>query len=146
MEYLNLNIYNQGQLSGPTCKSQQLNMTLILNKKYIYRLLHRASNLSKSQEYNIIIYQDFVIKLVGPKTECIYHLLQLKNWEHKHIIYQGFIIKFDRKLKIITHRTKDYCTGSTAPGRKMKLNKLNHCLSSPGLGSKRDDQLLVYNE
>ena len=78
----------------------------MLNKKYVYHLLHRASDLSKSQEYNIIIYQDFVTKLVGAKTEYIYCLLWLKNQEHKHIIYQGFIIKFDRKLKIITYRTK----------------------------------------
>ena len=69
MEYLNLNIYNQGQLSGPTCKSQQLSMTLTLNKNYVYRLLHRASDLSKCQEYNIIIYQDFIIKLVGAEKK-----------------------------------------------------------------------------
>ena len=43
------------------------------------------------------------------------------------------------KLKIITYKTKNHHTGSVGPGRKMKLNKLNHCSSSPGLGGKRDD-------
>ena len=54
MEYLNLSIYNRGQLSGPTCKSQHLSMILMLNKKYV---------------------QDFIIKLVGDKTKYIYCLL-----------------------------------------------------------------------
>ena len=75
MEYLNLNIYNWGQLSGPTHKPQQLSMTLMLNKMYVYHLLHGTSDLSKSQEYNITIYQDFIIKLVGAKTKYMYHLL-----------------------------------------------------------------------
>ena len=79
MEYLSLNIYNWEQLSGPTHKFQHLSMTLMLKKKYVYHLLHRASNLSKSQEYNIIIYQGFVIKLVGAKTKYIYHLLQSRK-------------------------------------------------------------------
>ena len=43
------------------------------NKKYAYYLLHRASDKVKSQEYNIIIYQDFMIKLVEVRTKYIYH-------------------------------------------------------------------------
>ena len=43
------------------------------------------------------------------------------------------------KLKIITYITKNHHTGSPGPWGKMKLNKLNHCSSSPGLGGKRDD-------
>ena len=63
----------------------------------------------------------------------------IKSPECNRIIYQGFIIKFGRKLKIIAYTTKNHCTSSPGPGRKMKLNKLNHHSSSPGLGGKRDD-------
>ena len=63
----------------------------------------------------------------------------IKNQECNHIIYQGFIIKFGRKLKIITYITKNHHTDSPGPGEKMKLNKLNKHSSSPGLGGKRDD-------
>ena len=40
---------------------------------------------------------------------------------------------------MITYKTKNHCTGSPGPGGKMKLNKLNHHPSSPGLGRKIDD-------
>ena len=47
------------------------------------------------------------------------------------------MIKFDAKLKIITHKTKNHHSGSPGPGGKIELNELNHHSSSPGLGSKK---------
>ena len=53
MEYLNLNIYNWEQSSGQSVNlNNWVDSNVIhMSKKYIYHLPHRASNISKSQEY-----------------------------------------------------------------------------------------------
>ena len=73
--------------------------------------------------------------LIVPKSTfaiCVYLTLVKKSY------IKVFIINY-WKLKMIIYITKIHYTGSPGPGRKMKLNVLNHCSSSPGLGRKMDD-------